>query len=99
VIARLADRVCVMRHGEYVEEGQAEALFAAPKSPYTRDLLDAIPRLDRDDRGGRPQIAPVADDAQVVLEASDVRVHFPVRQGVFGKPAQLRAVDGVDLTV
>jgi oligopeptide/dipeptide ABC transporter ATP-binding protein len=97
VIARIADRVCVMKNGEYVEEGSVEHIFAAPDAPYTRALLDAIPRLDRDDRGGRPTVDPVAADAPVIVEAKDVKVWFPVNRGAFAKPAQLRAVDGVDL--
>ncbi|MFN3512351.1 MAG: dipeptide ABC transporter ATP-binding protein [Phenylobacterium sp.] len=99
VIARLADRVCVMKDGAYVEEGPAETIFAAPRDPYTRALLEAIPRLDRDDRGGRPTTAQVPADAPVVVEASDIKVHFPVRQGALGKPRLLRAVDGVSLKV
>src|SRR5580658_11307810 len=92
VIARLADRVCVMKDGLYVEEGQAEALFSAPQSPYTRALLDAIPRLDRADRGGRPTIAAPPADAPVVVEADDVKVWFPVSEGFPGGRKQLRAV-------
>jgi oligopeptide/dipeptide ABC transporter ATP-binding protein len=100
VIARLADRVCVMKAGRYVEEGSVDRIFAAPDAPYTRALLDAIPRLDRDDRGGRPTLEPVAEDAPVVVRASGVKVWFPVGgQGLFGKPKELRAVDGVDLTL
>src|SRR5690606_33202245 len=36
VIARLADRVCVMKDGAYVEEGRAEDIFARPETDYTR---------------------------------------------------------------
>jgi len=99
VIARLADRVCVMKDGAYVEEGPAEALFAAPRTDYTRALLDAIPRLDRDDRGGRPVVAPVAPDAPVIVEAKDMMVWFPMSQGLFGAKKTLRAVDGVSFNV
>jgi len=99
VIARLADRVCVMKDGAFVEEGPAEAVFAHPKADYTRDLLNAIPRLDRDARGGRPVPAPVAPDAPVVVEAKDLQVWFPVRRGLFAKPAHLRAVDGVSFQI
>ena len=99
VIARLADRVCVMKDGQYVEEGPVRELFAAPKVQYTRDLLEAIPRLDRADRGGRPTVAPVAADAPAVIEAQDVKVWFPIRQGLLGGMRQLRAVDGVSFDV
>ncbi len=99
VIARLADRVCVMKDGQYVEEGPVREIFAAPKTDYTRALLEAIPRLDRADRGGRPMIAPVPEDAPVVVAAKDMKVWFPIRQGLFGAERQLRAVDGVSFEV
>ncbi|HMP62503.1 MAG TPA: ATP-binding cassette domain-containing protein [Phenylobacterium sp.] len=74
-------------------------IFSAPKTAYTRNLLDAIPRLDRADRGGRPMIAQVPADAPVVVEAKDMRVWFPIRQGLLGGERQLRAVDGVSFQV
>src|SRR6185369_3993400 len=99
VIARLADRVCVMKDGAYVEEGSAEAIFADPQTDYTRALLAAIPRLDRQDRGGRPTLQSARADAPVVVEGSDVKVWFPVGEGLFGKTRDLRAVDGVSFQV
>ena len=44
LIARVADRVGVMYAGELVEEATAVEIFAAPRHPYTRGLLAAIPR-------------------------------------------------------
>jgi oligopeptide/dipeptide ABC transporter ATP-binding protein len=99
VIARLADRVCVMKGGVFVEEGPVEQVFSAPRTDYARTLLEAIPRLDRTDRGGRPMRAALADDAPVVVEARDIRVWFPVSEGLFSRPRTLRAVDGVSLVV
>ncbi|MBL8554141.1 MAG: dipeptide ABC transporter ATP-binding protein [Phenylobacterium sp.] len=99
VIARLADRVCVMKDGAYVEAGPAARIFAEPASGYTRALLAAIPRLDRADRGGRPEIAPVPEGAEPVVEGRDVKVHFPIREGLFGAAKMLRAVDGVSFAV
>jgi len=99
VIARLADRVCVMKDGAYVEEGSAQDIFARPQTDYTRALLAAIPRLDRADRGGRPTPRPARPDAPVVVEGSDVKVWFPVGGGLFGKTRDLRAVDGVSFQV
>jgi oligopeptide/dipeptide ABC transporter ATP-binding protein len=99
VIARLADRVCVMKDGLYVEEGLAEQVFHQPRTDYARALLEAIPRLDREGRGGRPMIAPVADDAPVVVEGKNIKVWFPVSPGLFGERRMLRAVDGVSFKV
>ena len=47
VIAELCDRVLVMYGGRVVEEADVETLFAAPRHPYTKGLLEAIPRLDK----------------------------------------------------
>ena len=41
VVRAMSHRVMVMKNGDVVEEGEAEALFAAPQQPYTRELLAA----------------------------------------------------------
>jgi microcin C transport system ATP-binding protein len=46
VVAALASRLVVMRHGKVVEEGPAAELFAGPKSDYTRALLAAAFNLE-----------------------------------------------------
>ncbi len=79
VVARMADRVHVMKDGKYVEEGTADQIFGAPRTDYARMLLDAMPRLDNPDREGRPSISPAPEDAPVVLDVDDVRAWFPVR--------------------
>ncbi|UOR01458.1 ABC transporter ATP-binding protein [Leucobacter allii] len=45
VVAGLADRVAVLRHGRMVESGTAEQIFFRPEQPYTRQLLAATPTL------------------------------------------------------
>lgn len=45
VIRQIADEVVVMRKGRVVETGDAETICTAPRDPYTRRLLDAVPRL------------------------------------------------------
>jgi oligopeptide/dipeptide ABC transporter ATP-binding protein len=45
IVARMCDRVAVMYAGRFVEAGDVRAIFNAPAHPYTRALLEAIPRL------------------------------------------------------
>jgi oligopeptide/dipeptide ABC transporter ATP-binding protein len=45
IVARMCDRVAVMYAGRFVEAGDVRTIFGAPAHPYTRALLDAIPRL------------------------------------------------------
>lgn len=49
VVAEMADRVAVMYAGQFVEVATAEELFANPKHPYTRSLLNSIPQEDAHD--------------------------------------------------
>ena len=44
VVKYMADDILVMSKGEIVERGTAEAIYADPQHPYTRQLLAAIPR-------------------------------------------------------
>jgi oligopeptide/dipeptide ABC transporter ATP-binding protein len=98
VIAGLADRVQVMRHGRIVESGTADAIFYAPRHDYTRMLLDAIPKADE---------MPLIDSKRAATEVGaplltveDLKVSFPVKdKGLFGKTRELRAVDGVSFTL
>ena len=88
VVAELADRVVVMRHGALVEEGTSREVLLAPTAGYTRQLLDAVPRI-----GSRGVASPLAA-APAVLEIDDLVVTYGNRvKGVF------RAVDGVSLRV
>ena len=47
VIAELCDRVLVMYGGRIIEKSEIEKLFERPRHPYTRGLLNAIPRLEK----------------------------------------------------
>lgn len=45
VVEHLADRLLVMREGRVVESGTVEEVLTNPKSDYTRELIEAVPRL------------------------------------------------------
>jgi peptide/nickel transport system ATP-binding protein len=55
VVAHICETTAVMYRGRIVEIGRTEDLFANPAHPYTRELVDATPRLDRPTR-----VAPAA---------------------------------------
>ncbi len=50
-VVRVCDRIGVMYAGELVEEGTIRQVFANPRHPYTRGLLDCLPTLGRDKHG------------------------------------------------
>ncbi|MCA8886100.1 MAG: dipeptide ABC transporter ATP-binding protein [Hyphomonadaceae bacterium] len=94
VIARMAQRVAVMRRGEVVETGSVDDIYSAPKADYTKMLLKAVPRID----GKRYVPLAPPEEGLPILKAEDVRVTFPVKVkdgSIFGKTKPLRAVDGV----
>jgi len=87
IMRKIANRVCVMRHGKIVEQGDVVQVASAPQHPYTRDLIAAAPK-------GPP--APLNPTGEVVVKASDLRVWFPIKRGVMRKVVgHIKAVDGV----
>ena len=66
VVAQVCDRVLVMYAGQVVEEASVGELFHRPQHPYTRGLLDSIPKAGKKQRGAKlPAIAglvPSLDD-------------------------------------
>ncbi|MBZ9741004.1 MULTISPECIES: ABC transporter ATP-binding protein [unclassified Mesorhizobium] len=89
IVRRFADRVYVMRQGEVVEEGEAEAIFANPQHAYTKMLLAAEPTGTK---------APPPANAPVVLEGRNVEVTFRIGGGFLaGEPMMLRAVDHISI--
>lgn len=48
VVRNVCSRVAVMHEGRFVETGESEAIFAAPKDEYTRRLIDAVPDVARE---------------------------------------------------
>ncbi len=91
IVRHVSNRVCVMKDGKIVETGETAALFAAPKHPYTQMLLAAEPKGN-----------PLKSDflAPVIIECTDLKVHFPIKAGVFRSTVgYVKAVDGVTITV
>ena len=90
MVARFTQRMVVMRHGEVKETGRTEDLLEQPKHPYTRELLQAMPR--------RLPARAVADEPPVV-EVRNLVIDYPGRRRLFAKTAPRRALHGIDLVV
>ncbi|MDP5307231.1 ABC transporter ATP-binding protein [Paracoccus spongiarum] len=91
IVRRIADRVCVMKDGEIVEQGPVEAIFADPQHAYTRKLLAAEPK-------GLAE--PVPDGAEVMVETRDLKVWFPIQRGLLRRTVgHVKAVNGATLSV
>ncbi len=89
IVRKIADRVCVMTKGKIVETGPTAEIFASPQHAYTRHLLASEPK-------GNP---PPSDASKpIVMEASDMKVWFPIKTGFLRKVVDhVKAVDGIDL--
>jgi microcin C transport system ATP-binding protein len=91
IVRRIADRVCVMQHGEIVETGPTGDIFANPQHPYTRKLLAA-------EAVGVPD--PVPADAPEVARTEGLRVWFPIQRGLMRRTVgHIKAVNDASLSV
>ena len=91
VVRRIADRVCVMQHGEIVEQGPTKDIFDNPQHPYTQKLLGAEPT-------GRP--APVPVGAEVVAQTEHLKIWFPIQQGLLRRTVgHVKAVNDATISV
>ena len=91
VVRRIADRVCVMKGGEIVEEGVTNKIFESPKHAYTKKLLNAEP-------SGIPR--PIIANAAKVIDIKNLRIWFPIVKGILRKVVgNVKAVNNANLNI
>ncbi|MEM6888288.1 MAG: ABC transporter ATP-binding protein [Pseudomonadota bacterium] len=90
VVAEIATRVAVMKEGCIVEQGTTAKVLGAPRDPYTKMLIAAVPSMDP------PERSPSTGD---VALATDDLVKTYGAPGVLGTGRVVKAVQQVDLTV
>ncbi len=91
IVRRIADRVCVMKDGEIVEQGETEEIFRTPSHVYTRTLLAAEPT---------GMVAPIAHEAEEIVRTEALRIWFPIQRGFLRRTVgHVKAVNDATLTV
>jgi peptide/nickel transport system ATP-binding protein len=60
LVANMCRRVAVMYAGRIVESQGAEAIFATPRHPYTKGLVDSLPRLGERSKRGRQRLREIS---------------------------------------
>ena len=93
VVADIADRVVVMRHGCVVEQGTRDAVLRDPQHPYTRALIAAVP--------GRHahSVSHTCTGNAPLLRIEQLKKTFVSKSGMFSPPRTVVAADGIDLDI
>jgi len=94
VVARVADRIAVMKEGAIVEEGRTVQLFGNLRHPYSRALMAASAHTPE-----RARRALAEDDAPVLAVEGVVRDYHVRRSGLWRRPGLFRAVDEVSFAI
>ncbi|WLW60617.1 ABC transporter ATP-binding protein [Achromobacter aegrifaciens] len=90
MVARYTERMVVMQHGKVLETGATASILERPQHPYTRKLLDAMPRrLPARQLGKEPPI----------VEVKSLVVDYAGHQRLFSRTGAKRALNGIDLHV
>ncbi len=107
VVAKMADRVAVMRRGKIVETGTLDQVLHQPQHDYTKQLLAALPENLKRQRDLQLVENPLPQDAietnidePPLIELQQLEVYFPIKKGLFRHTVDhVKAVDGVDLKI
>jgi peptide/nickel transport system ATP-binding protein len=91
LVARYARRVVVLEKGVLVEAGETRQVLGDPRHPYTRRLVDSLPRRAANRRA--------AAEAAPILAVSQACIDYPGKPGLFRTGPPKRVVSGVDLQV
>ncbi len=94
VVADVADRVVVLRHGKVVEQGTVEEVLRNPRAAYTRELIDAVPKARLADIARPLSLRP-----EPLLEVVGLHKTFRVKRGWLQPPREVVAADGISLTL
>jgi microcin C transport system ATP-binding protein len=90
MVAKMASRIAVMRHGKIVEQGATAEILKKPQHPYTQHLIAAEPH-------GHP--APIESKAPLLLQCQGISVNFRSQLWLQKKTPDVWAVNDVSFSV
>lgn len=91
MVNKLADDVCVMQKGSFVETGPVRNVLKNPQHPYAQKLIASVP-------SGKP--SPIKDDAPIILKTDSLSVEYQERKILsFKKAPPFLAVNNVALSL
>jgi len=105
VVAEIADKACVLRHGRVLEQGKIHQIFTHPQQAYTKELIAAVPSLVGRKKTGEVKLEavpalPLASTDIAMLEVKDLCVRFPVRSGLLNRAVgNIHAVEHVSFAI
>lgn len=89
IIKKIANKACVMKDGQIVEQGTVKDVFENPKHEYTKTLISSHLSLKNNNN--------ISD---IILSADNVKVYFPLRKTMWGRVLEyVKAVDGLSLNL
>ncbi|MES2605386.1 MAG: ABC transporter ATP-binding protein, partial [Pseudomonadota bacterium] len=86
VVADIADTLCVMQNGRFVEQGSRDDIFRRPQHDYTRKLLAAVPSTEK---------VPPTRVPEALIEVKNLSMYFAGNRG----DAAVAAVDDISLQI
>ena len=90
IVKKFAENVCVMKEGVIVERGKVEQVFKFPEHPYTKKLLDSIPKSKK----------IVKTEANILLEAKGINIKYIYkRKFIPRKKFYQHAVKNMDIKI
>jgi len=95
IVNEMADRVVVMKEGRVVETGTKTDILKNPKHPYTKELIEAVPKIGEEVISGMP-----SSKGDIFLETKSLNKSFAIEEGFLRREvSKVHAVKDLNITM